>query len=87
MPDLSGNIPQHVFYGSIMAEFLRIARASLFYKDFITRAKSLYCRMRNQGAVEQRLLQQIGKLFGKHGESFKKFDKTVGEIKDDIISP
>ena len=87
MPDLSGNIPQHVFYGSVMAEFLRIARASLLYKDFIPRAKSLYSRMCNQGAVEVRLLQQIRKLFRKHGDSFLKFDKTVGEIREDILSP
>ena len=27
MPDLNGNIPSHVFYGSVMSEFLRIARS------------------------------------------------------------
>ena len=30
MPDLSGNIPSYIFYGSIMSEFLRIARCTLF---------------------------------------------------------
>ena len=34
MPDKRGNIPSHVFYGSIMSEFLRIARATLLYHDF-----------------------------------------------------
>ena len=35
MPDLSGNIPSHVFYGSVMSEFLRIARCTLRYEDFL----------------------------------------------------
>ena len=48
MPDLSGNIPDHVFYGSIMSEFLRIARATLLYPDFLVKAKELFNRMLNQ---------------------------------------
>ena len=28
MPDKRGNIPSHIFYGSIMSEFLRIGRAT-----------------------------------------------------------
>ena len=42
MPDLSGNIPDHVFYGSVMSEFLRIARATLLYLDFVPKAKKLF---------------------------------------------
>ena len=41
MPDASGNIPDHIFYGSISSELLRIARASLKYVDFLNKAKVL----------------------------------------------
>ena len=34
MPDLSGNIPSHVFCGSVVSEFLRIAHCTLLYTDF-----------------------------------------------------
>ena len=49
MPDKNGNIPLHVFYGSIMSEFLRIARATLLFSDFLPRAKALFERMIKQG--------------------------------------
>ena len=35
MPDLSGNIPSYVFYGSIMSEVLRITCCMLLLSDFI----------------------------------------------------
>ena len=34
MPDLSGNIPSFIFYGSIMSEFLRIARSTRLVENF-----------------------------------------------------
>ena len=40
MPDLTGNIPSSMYYGSIMSEFLRIARCTLLLTDFVPRAKS-----------------------------------------------
>ena len=49
MPDLSEKIPSHVFYGSVMCEFLRIARSTLLYKDFLYAIISLYEMMLNQG--------------------------------------
>ena len=41
MPDASGNLPHHVFYGSILSELLRIARATLNYDDFLKRQRTL----------------------------------------------
>ena len=49
MPDLSGNIPSHVFYGSVMSEFLSISRCTLQYPDFLKPAISFFKRMINQG--------------------------------------
>jgi len=54
MPDLSGNIPSHVFYGSIMSEFLRIARSTKLYEDFIPVASKLFSRMKNQSGSAHR---------------------------------
>ena len=54
MPNLEGNIPDHVFYGSFLAEVLRIGRATLFYVDFLPRVGKLYLRMRNQGGSRKK---------------------------------
>jgi hypothetical protein len=66
MPDLSGNIPNHVFYGSIMSEFLRISRCTLRYEDFLPSAISLFRRMINQGGSEIQVLKQISKGVMRH---------------------
>ena len=85
MPDLSGNIPSHVFYGSVMSEFLRIARCTLLYSDFLPSIISLFKRMLNQGGSENKLLMQIKKAFDRHPSSFD-FNKTFKEIIADIKS-
>ncbi len=73
MPDLSGNIPDHVFYGSVMSEFLRIARAKLFYHDFVPKAKELFHRMVNQNGDKHILLLQLKKAIRNHSETFNIF--------------
>ena len=84
MPDLSGNIPSHVFYGSVMSEFLRIARCTLFYADFLPVASNLLKRMINQGGSKVKLLQQISKAVQRHPDAFKKFSKKAEEIVRDL---
>ena len=59
MPDVSGNIPFHIFYGSIMSEILRIARSTLHYWDFIRVNTNLFERMINQGATASKLFKQM----------------------------
>ena len=73
MPDLSGNIPSHIFYGSIMSEFLRIARCTLLFSDFIPKASALYRRMINQGGSQNIVLKQIRKATTRHPEAFDKY--------------
>ena len=85
MPDLCGNIPSHVFYGSVMSEFLRIARCTLLYSDFLPSVIGLFKRMLNQGGSENKLLMQIKKAFDRHPSSFD-FKKTFKEIITDIKS-
>ena len=84
MPDLSGNIPSHVFYGSIMSEFLRIARCTLLYSDFLPSAINLFKRMISQGGSQSRILKQITKAMSRHPEPFSKFSKSTQEIAKDI---
>ena len=49
MPFACSNIPRKMFYGSIGAEFLRIARATTKIEDVTTTCKQLLARMCNQG--------------------------------------
>ena len=84
MPDLSGNIPSHVFYGSIMSEFLRIARCTLLYSDFLPSAVNLFKRMVNQGGSPNRILKQITKAMSRHPGPFNKFSKSTMEVVKDI---
>ena len=85
MPDLGGNIPSHVFYGSVMSEFLRIARSTLLYSDFLPVASSLYKRMLNQGGSQVKLLNQIRKALTRHPSAFD-FKKSASQIIADITS-
>ena len=85
MPDLGGNIPSHVFYGSVMSEFLRIARSTLLYSDFLSVASSLYKRMLNQGGSQVKLLSQIKKALACHPSAFN-FKKSASQIIADITS-
>ena len=73
MPDLSGNLPSFVFYGSIMSEFLRIARCTRLVADFLPRAQALCKRMISQGGSKNLILKQIRKAITRHPEPFKKF--------------
>ena len=84
MPDLSGNIPDHVFYGSVMSEFLRIARATLFYHDFIPKAKELFIRMVNQSGEKHKVLLQLKKAITKHNLPFSRYQKCAADILKDI---
>ena len=80
MPDLSGNIPAFIFYGSIMSEFLRIARCTRLVEDFIPRAKVLCERMVSQGGSKNVILRQIRKAISRHPIPFEKFRLSPSEI-------
>ncbi len=84
MPDLSGNIPDHVFYGSVMSEFLRIARATLLYQDFVPKAKELFHRMISQKGDRQLLLLQLKKAIINNSGIFMRYHKTAKDIIADI---
>ena len=82
MPNKSSNIPSTTFYGAIMSEFLRIARNTLLYTDFLPRARDLYKRMLSQGGNQYTILKQISKATTRHPEAFSNF--PVNAINRDI---
>ena len=85
MPDLSGNIPSYVFYGSIMSEFLRVARCTLLLSDFIPRASSLHKRMISQGGSSNMVSRQLRKAMSRHPEPFHKYNTSSNLIINKII--
>ena len=80
MPDLSGNLPAFIFYGSIMSEFLRIARCTRLIEDFIPRAKMLCERMVSQGGSKNAVLKQVRKAIERHPIPFSKYSVPTSEI-------
>ena len=84
MPDLSGNIPKHVFYGSISSEFLRIARATLKYCDFLHKGRELIVRMLKQGASTHKIFCKLGKMFESHPDAFASFGITFDTLQHDL---
>ena len=80
MPDLRGNIPSFIFYGSVLSEFLRVARCTLNYSDFLPKIKALFKRMINQGASQTKLFHQVKKAFNKYPSAFSSFNITCDEI-------
>ena len=67
-----------------MDDFLRIARCTLIYNDFLVSAVSLFKRMVNQGGSKEKILIQIRKAIIRHPLPFKKFHKRAKDIMNDI---
>ena len=80
MPDLSGNLPAFIFYGSIMSEFLRIARCTRLIEDFFPNAKMLCEKMVSQGGSKNAVLKQIKKAIDRHPIPFSKYSLSTSEI-------
>ena len=67
-----------------MSEFLRIARATLFYRHFVPKAKDLFHRMMNQNGDKHTLLLQLRKAITNHSQTFHRFQKSTQDILNDI---
>ena len=78
MSDLSGNIPAYVFYGSILSEFLRIAKCTLKFSDSVLKAKQLFLRMMYQGANQLTLLKPKKKVIPASNYMFKVNSSNTG---------
>ena len=86
MPYLSSNIPQNIFYSSLVGEILRIARSTLLFEDFVPKACDLISRMNNQGAIKQKTIRSIKKIIGKHQHDFSKYNQGTLDIINKITN-
>ena len=80
MPNIQSNIPSYIFYGTILSEFLRIARATLLLKDFLPRATDLFHRMTYQGGDQYKILLQFRKAIEKYPSAFKTFQMKPHDL-------
>ena len=84
MPHKDSNIPSNIFYSTILSEYLRMARTTLRFDDFLPRVISLVRRMISQGGNCHKILRQFNKAMCRHSEPFKSFSKSLNEIGDSI---
>ena len=66
MPFRQSNIPKQMFYATIGAEILRIARATIDKKHFKISSDPFLKRMIAQGAVAENVSVTLRKLYGRH---------------------
>ena len=85
MPHRDSNIPEKIFYSAIVGEFLRIARSSMLYPDFLPKARDLLVRMRNQGATVENLKRSLKKIIENHPETFGTFSMEIDTMLNDIL--
>ena len=82
MPNFDSNIPSTIFYGTVLSELLRIARASSFFEDFFTKINALFQRMENQGGKRRLLVKQLLKAFDNHTNIFSRYNITKRELQN-----
>jgi len=82
-PYRSSNIPSKMFYATISAEVLRIAKATSKYSFFLECVHTLLVRMKKQGANVSGIQKAMRKMIGRHAVTFSKFDKSVEIIISD----
>ena len=69
-----------MFYATISAEVLRIAKATSIYIRFIQSVRTLLDRMKKQGADTIGLKKVLRKMINRHWQSFSKFSKSIENI-------
>ena len=82
MPYASSNMPSTIFYSSLGAEILRIARATSNVESFTVSSKSLIVRMVKQGAVMSKVHAVLKKFFGRHQQDFLHICNSGNELCD-----
>ena len=77
MPFKCSNMPTAMFYSTIGAEVLRIARATTVCEKFVDSCKCLLLRMFKQGAEAHRIRKTLIKTFNHHNECFKHVSDNI----------
>ena len=84
-PFLCSNIPSSPAYGVFVSHFIRYARASSFYIDFIARGKLLTSKLLQQGYILPKLIKSLRKFYGRHQSLVDKYDVSVSKLISDIF--
>ena len=85
LPYLQSNLPSVIFYSSVSAEILRIARATSNQVNFIKSAKAHLDRMTKQGANRNKLEKILGKVYGRHRSCFQSLFATSTHLVDCLL--
>ena len=85
MPYISSNIPESIFYSAMVGEFLRIARSTLLFTDFLPKTRELIHRLKNQGAVRQTSTRHLRKIIQRHQDDFSHFRIETEEMLSQIF--
>ena len=64
----------------MVGEFLRIARSTLLFEDFLPKTRELIHRLNNQGAKQQTSCRLLRKIIHRHQEDFSHFGKNTEDI-------
>lgn len=86
MPHIDSNIPEAIFYSSLVGEFLRIARSTLLVKDFVDKATNLCQRMCRQGASTVKIRQSLRKIISCHPSDFSRFRTTPDDLIKQLLN-
>ena len=85
MPYVSSNIPESIFYSAMVGEFLRIARSTLLFSDFLPKTRELIHRLKNQGAVQHTSMRHLRKIIQRHPDDFSHFRIDTEEMLSQIF--
>ena len=85
MPYVSSNIPESIFYSAMVGEFLRIARSTLLFTDFLSKARELIHRLKNQGAVQHTSTRHLRRIIQRHPDDFSHFRIETEEMLSQIF--
>ena len=80
MHHLESNIPQSIFYSTLVGEFLRIARSTMLLEDFLPKAKDLMKRMDSQGAESSISKRHLKKIINRHPANFQQFGRSSEQL-------
>ena len=86
MPFLCSNMPTKMFYSSLGAEVLRIARANNNRASCVKSCKDIVNRMLNQGGSILKISNTLKKIFGRHFVTFQDFAPTSKDFVDMLLT-
>ena len=80
MPHIESNTPQDLFDSPVKDEFLRIARSTLYLRDFLPKGKSSLERLKQQGLKYNAKRNSLQKIVLTRPESFQHFSMSFQDL-------